>query len=126
MTYSAFLGKCRGRDVPLHFLYFTSLQASRIIATMPKRRPPLSTPDQTTIDFTAPEPDPVEETSKDTVEEATPAYSVTTGWIDTAGKKRTWRLHEPSGTKLCEITTKSGAEKIAALLNQVEDSKRQR
>jgi hypothetical protein len=94
---------------------------------MKKRRPTYSTPDQTTIDFTAPAPEPAPEASKDAaVEEATPAYSVSDGWIDTSGKKRTWRLHEPSGTKVAEITTKSGAEKIAALLNQVEDSKRGR
>ena len=41
-----------------------------------------------------------------------------------AGKTRTWVLYEPSGTKIAEITTKSSAEKIAAILNRAEGIKR--
>jgi hypothetical protein len=38
----------------------------------------------------------------------------------------TWSLSEPSGTKLAEITTKSGAKKIADLLNRAESTGRTR
>ena len=41
-----------------------------------------------------------------------------------AGKTRTWALFEPFGTKLAEITTMSGAEKIMAILNRAEGIKR--
>ena len=109
------------------FLALYRSQAARIIAAMKKRRPTYSTPDQTAIDFAAPDLAPVEETSADAVAEgAVAGYSTAPGWIDTAGKTRTWVLYEPSGTKLAEITTKGGAEKLADLLNRVEGAGRNR
>jgi hypothetical protein len=43
-----------------------------------------------------------------------------------AGKTRTWVLYEPLGTKIAEITTKGGAEKLADLLNRAEGIERSR
>ncbi len=92
---------------------------------MPPRRAHYSTRDQTVIDFDAPAPEPVEPVANDVVaersaaERSAPEYSVATGWIDTAGKTRTWLLRDPHGTQLAEITTKRDARKLADLLNRV-------
>lgn len=95
-----------------------------MLATMPSRRARYST-DQTAIDFDAPGPEPVEAASNDVVTERSgPQYSIKTGWIDTAGKTRTWVLCEPTGVHLAEITTKRGATKLADLLNRAEGNGR--
>jgi hypothetical protein len=63
--------------------------------------------------------EPVETFSQEAVaERSTPEYSVKTGWIDTAGKTRTWVLCEPSGGHLAEIIIKRDATKLADLLNR--------
>lgn len=103
---------------------------------MPKRCPNNPNPNQAAIDFNAlppePEPEPTatpivptsEMDTPDSVSDPAPEYSVTKGWVDLAGKQRTWRLHEPSGTKIAEITTKSGAKRLADLLNRAEGTGR--
>jgi hypothetical protein len=35
------------------------------------------------------------------------------------GRTRTWSLRDPAGEKLAEIATRRGAEKLAALLNNL-------
>ena len=45
-------------------------------------------------------------------------YSIARGWIDTAGKTRTWFLLDPSGKRVAEVTTKRAAECLVALLSQ--------
>lgn len=57
-------------------------------------------------------------------EPAPPAYGIEPAWIDTAGRTRTWALRDPHGTQMAEITTKSAALKLAALLNYVMDDER--
>ncbi len=42
------------------------------------------------------------------------------GWIDTAGKTRTWALLDTNGRKIAEITTKQAAQDIADRLNKQE------
>ena len=98
---------------------------------MPKR-PQNPNPYQAAIDFAAPaeelQPEPVaapiapdsETAAPESASEPPPEYSVSKGWVDMAGKQRTWRIHEPSGTKIAEITTKSGAKRITDLLNRAE------
>jgi hypothetical protein len=108
----------------LPFLVLYLPLPSRIIGTMPKRRAQVPNPHQTAIDLDAPTAQEAETVAPDTVSETAPEYNITTGWIDAAGKQRTWRLNEPTGTKLAEITTKSGAQKIADLLNRATDTKR--
>ena len=88
---------------------------------------PYSTSEQTTIEFPASATTPVEEASTDAIaEDAAPEYSIATGWIDAAGKTRTWVLSEPSGVKIAAVTTKSGAKKLADLLNRAEAIERSR
>jgi hypothetical protein len=48
-----------------------------------------------------------------------PTYSVEPEWIDAAGRTRTWSLKDPEGKKLAEITTKSSALRLAALLTSL-------
>jgi hypothetical protein len=96
---------------------------------MPKRRIQDINPYQPAIDFNSPDPEPEpaappipavpENAAADNVSEPTPEYNVAPAWVDTAGRTRTWSLLE-SGTKLAECTTKSGAQKIADLLNGAE------
>jgi len=44
-------------------------------------------------------------------------YTITTGWIDTYKRTRTWNLLDPSGAKVAEITTKTAAQRLADTLN---------
>ncbi len=119
------MGSAEGLHPSASLLALYKPEAAPIIAAMKKRSPIYSTPDQTTIDFTVPAPEAVEKASAEFIaERATPEYSTAPGTKDMAGKTRTWVLYEPSGTKVAEITTKSGAEKIAAILNRAEGIKR--
>jgi hypothetical protein len=43
-------------------------------------------------------------------------YSIAPKWKDTAGKTRTWSLSDTTGEEIAAITTKRGAEKVAAML----------
>jgi len=52
-------------------------------------------------------------------EAAPPEYSIEPAWVDTAGRIRTWALRDPQGAPMAEITTKRGAQQLAALLNRV-------
>ena len=46
------------------------------------------------------------------------------GWIDTAGRCRTWRLLDANGEAIAEITTLKGARELfAALTTQLEPHK---
>lgn len=45
-------------------------------------------------------------------------YTVVPGWIDTSGKTRTWRLLDPQGCKVADITTRCAAQRLADTLNQ--------
>lgn len=38
------------------------------------------------------------------------------GWIDTAGRCRTWRILDTQGNLIAEITTLKGAKTLLALL----------
>lgn len=44
--------------------------------------------------------------------------SIVQGWIDTAGKCRTWRLLDEQGHTIAEITTLRGAKRLLQLLTQ--------
>ena len=43
-------------------------------------------------------------------------YTIKRGWIDCAGKCRTWFLLDADGRRLAEVTTKRGAMALLALL----------
>ncbi len=43
-------------------------------------------------------------------------FIVERGWIDTAGKTRTWKLRWRNGEKIAEVTTLTGAETLLTLL----------
>lgn len=86
------------------------------MAAMPQRRPRYD-PHQTTAKATE-RPPPAAPSSK-VAEPAPPAYAIEPAWIDTAGRTRTWALRDPHGTQMAEITTKSAAQKLAQLLNDV-------
>ena len=45
-------------------------------------------------------------------------YSIKPGWIDCAGKCRTWRLLDAEGKQIAEVTTKRGAMALLALLRR--------
>jgi hypothetical protein len=49
------------------------------------------------------------------------AYTVEPGWVDTAGRTRTWVMRAPFGARMAEIVTKRDAEKMAALLNGMKE-----
>lgn len=49
-----------------------------------------------------------------------PGCATAPAWIDATGRTRTWALLDADGEKLAEITTRSGAEKLAALLNRLQ------
>jgi hypothetical protein len=98
-----------------------------MLAAMPKRRAPYSTREQTVMDYDAPALAPIKTVSSEVEEERSgPEYTIKTGWVDTAGKTRTWILCEPSGVELAAITTRSGAKKLADLLNRAESNERER
>lgn len=59
-------------------------------------------------------------------ESTTPQFSIDLGWIDTAGRTRTWVLLNPHGTQMAEICTKRDALKLAAILNRVLENERQK
>ena len=89
------------------------------MAAMPQRRPYSFSPDQTIIDFdAAPTPEPSAAVPQN-IDEAPPAFSIGTGWIDTADRTRTWVLRDPHGTQMAEICTKRDAQKLADLLNRI-------
>ena len=50
-------------------------------------------------------------------------YKITTGWIDTYKRTRTWNLLDPQGVKIAEITTKTGAQLLADVLNAKEGNR---
>ncbi|GEM_PF-6239668 len=43
-------------------------------------------------------------------------YIIERGWVDTAGKTRTWRLKRHNGEKIAEVTTLTEAETLLTLL----------
>ena len=45
-------------------------------------------------------------------------YSIKRGWIDCAGKCRTWYLLDPDGKPIAEVTKKRDALKLIALLSR--------
>jgi len=45
-------------------------------------------------------------------------YKITTGWIDTYNRTRTWNLLDPQGMKVAEVTTKTAAQQLADTLNE--------
>jgi hypothetical protein len=45
-------------------------------------------------------------------------YTLERGWIDTAGKTRTWKILAPDGQKVAEVTTKRDALRLIALLTR--------
>lgn len=49
---------------------------------------------------------------------------ITTGWIDTAGRTRTWALIDSKDGKLAEVTTKRGAYELKARL-EAQESRRE-
>ena len=81
------------------------------------QRPPRYDPHQATATATE-HPLPAVPSNK-IAEPAPPAYAIEPAWIDTAGRTRTWALRDPHGTQMAEITTKSAAQKLAQLLNNV-------
>ena len=83
---------------------------------MPHHRPPYD-PHQATAKPT--EPAPSAAPPSRVAEPAPLAYAIEPAWIDTAGRTRTWALRDPHGTQMAEITTKSAAQKLAQLLNNV-------
>ena len=90
------------------------------MAAMPDRRATYD-PHQASRPATAsePQPPPVPSLPSTVAEAAPPAYAIKPAWIDTAGRTRTWALRDPHGTQMAEITTKTAALKLAALLNNV-------
>lgn len=46
-------------------------------------------------------------------------YTVVPGWIDTAGRTRTWYILDPAGKRFAEITRKGVAGKLAAILSKM-------
>src|SRR5260221_13280308 len=46
-----------------------------------------------------------------------PMYTVQRGWIDCAKRCRTWKLIDPNGQEVAEVTTKRAANVLADLLN---------
>jgi hypothetical protein len=71
--------------------------------------------EQCAIDFHAPAEPPVGQ-----AEEPKPEYRITTGWIDTADRTRTWNLLDPQGTKIAEVATKRDGSNLASFLNFVD------
>ena len=86
------------------------------MAAMPQRRP-LYDPHQATTKPS--QPPRSAKPSNRVAESAPPEYAIEPAWIDTAGRTRTWALRDPYGTQMAEITTKTAAMKLAALLNSV-------
>jgi hypothetical protein len=50
------------------------------------------------------------------VEKAGDRFLIERGWIDTAGKTRTWNLKWTNGEKIAEVTTFTGALTLLSLL----------
>jgi hypothetical protein len=49
--------------------------------------------------------------------DASQMYRIERGWVDTAGRCRTWFLLDENGAKVAEITTKRDALKLVRLLD---------
>jgi hypothetical protein len=49
-------------------------------------------------------------------EKAGDCFLIERGWIDTAGKTRTWNLKWTNGEKIAEVTTYTGAMTLLSLL----------
>ena len=47
-------------------------------------------------------------------------YSIERGWIDCAGRCRTWKLISPDGETIGEVTTKRAAMRLVELLSKAE------
>lgn len=82
-----------------------------------QRRPPAyiltSPPPSRSVPREHPTPAPAPVVS----EPAPACYTTAPAWIDTAGRTRTWNLHDPAGAKMAEIATLRDARKMAALFN---------
>ena len=75
--------------------------------------------EQTVMNYDAPEPEPVAAVA-DQAAEAKPAYTIKTGWVDTADRTRTWKLLGPNGAHMAEISAKRDAQGMADFLNFVD------
>lgn len=45
-------------------------------------------------------------------------FTFTIGWVDCAGRTRTWFLLDPNGKKVAEICTKRDVKRLIAMLSQ--------